>query len=257
MNIVGTEDWQEKVFKNRSGLDFKIIEYSDSSNIKIKFLDSGLIKKSSLKAVRDGYIKDTKSPSVYGVGIVGSKYLTYKQDKVKGRVSLPEYASWRSMLQRCYSSRWLEKYPTYLGCSASNNFKHYEYFYEWCNYQIGFKNGWSLDKDIIFKGNKIYSEDACVFVPNEINSAFCKADKMRGEYPIGVFYCKHHKGFVAQINRGMGSCYLGTYSSVEEAFICYKKAKESYLKALADKWNGKVDARVYEALINYQVEITD
>ena len=42
-----------------------------------------------------------------------------------------------------------------------------------------------------------------------------------------------------------------------EAFNAYKKAKENYLKELANKWKGKIDPRAYEALMNYEVEITD
>ena len=43
-----------------------------------------------------------------------------------------------------------------------------------------------LDKDILCKGNKIYSRDTCVFVPQRINSLFTKCDNARGDNPIGV-----------------------------------------------------------------------
>ena len=42
-----------------------------------------------------------------------------------------------------------------------------------------------------------------------------------------------------------------------ETFNAYKIAKESYLKDLANKWKGKIDERAYEALMDYEVEITD
>ena len=36
-----------------------------------------------------------------------------------------------------------------------------------------------------------------------------------------------------------------------------KIARESYVKEVANKWKDQIDPRVYEALMNYQVEITD
>ena len=42
-----------------------------------------------------------------------------------------------------------------------------------------------------------------------------------------------------------------------EAFNAYKQAKENYLKELATKWKDKIDTRAYNALMEYQVEITD
>ena len=124
---------------------------------------------------------------------------------------------------------------------------------------MGFGNkGWHLDKDLLVKGNKIYSEDTCVFLPVEINSVLTKTDKLRGDYPIGVHWCNAKKVFVAQINRNKGQQeWLGKFDNPNDAFLAYKKAKESYLKELANKWMGKIDDRAHNALMNYEVEITD
>jgi len=43
----------------------------------------------------------------------------------------------------------------------------------------------------------------------------------------------------------------------EEAFAVYKEAKELHIKSLAEKWKNDLDPRVYKALMNYVVEITD
>ena len=51
--------------------------------------------------------------------------------------------------------------------------------------------------------------------------------------------------------------YLGMFKTVEEAFQAYKQAKEAYIKEVANKWKDQIDNRVYKALMNYQVEITD
>lgn len=50
---------------------------------------------------------------------------------------------------------------------------------------------------------------------------------------------------------------LGRYHTVEEAFYAYKKAKELHIREVAEKYKGDISPRVYDALINYTVEITD
>ena len=145
----------------------------------------------------------------------------------------------------------------------SENFKYYEYFYEWCHKQIGFGadgngNSFQLDKDLLVKGNKVYSETICVFLPNEINSLLTKRTASRGEYLIGVSWSETNKAFMARVNKNTGkSKHLGYYNTELEAFNAYKQAKESFIKEQANKWKGKIDIRAYNALMNYQEEITD
>ena len=136
---------------------------------------------------------------------------------------------------------------------------HREYFYEWCNEQIGFGvDGFELDKDLLLKGNKIYSENTCVFIPSEINLLLVKREALRGEYLIGVSWYSKSKTFIAQVNKNKGkSENLGYFKTELEAFKAYKKAKEAFVKEQANKWRGKIDDRAYNALMNYTVEITD
>ena len=42
-----------------------------------------------------------------------------------------------------------------------------------------------------------------------------------------------------------------------EDFNAYKQAKEAFVKEQASKWKSKIDERAYNALMNYEVEITD
>jgi hypothetical protein len=153
-----------------------------------------------------------------------------------------------------------EKLPSYEGVEMSENFKFYSYFKEWCNKQIGFGNeGWHLDKDILVKGNKIYSEETCCFVPAEINTLILRADRIRGKYPIGVYHdtSKVHKRFSARVSKGGKYKRFGSYLTPEEAFYVYKKEKESHIQEIANKWKEQIDPRVYEALMNWTIEITD
>lgn len=105
------------------------------------------------------------------------------------------------------------------------------------------------------KGNKVYSEDTCCFVPREINNLLTLRRLKRGNYLIGV--CKKGRGFGSSLKKHGKSVWLGTFDTEIEAFHAYKEVKENYIKELANKWKGQIDIHVYEALMNWKVEITD
>ena len=245
---------QQSILYESGGGKFKIISYKDSKNVHIKFIGTGFETVARLDNIRNGKVKDRYLPSVYGVGIVGTKYSISE-----GGVHTKEYGLWKNMLRRCYSDTYKKKYPTYEGCKCSENFKSYEYFYEWCHNQIGFGNeGFELDKDLLVKGNKVYSEDSCIFIPTEINTLLVKREASRGEHLIGVYWSNTNKAFVARVNKSKGgSEYLGLFNTEIEAFNAYKTAKESFVKEQANKWKSQIDLRAYDALMNYTVNIDD
>lgn len=163
-----------------------------------------------------------------------------------------EYSLWKNMLRRCYNSTEQMKRPTYIGCSVSDNFKYFQFFAEWCNSQIGFSNkDWELDKDILLRGNKVYSEETCCFVPKEINQVFTDAKNIRGKWPIGVSYNGNMGKFESSITKYNKKCNLGYYADPEEAHAVYKKAKGEYVRHLADLYHPVIDLRVYTALMNW------
>ncbi len=117
--------------------------------------------------------------------------------------------------------------------------------------------GWALDKDIIQKGNKLYSKDTCCFVPAEVNHLLVKSDRIRGEYPVGVCFHKAAGKFMAYLNINGKRKYLGCFPTPEEAFQVYKLAKEAQIKVVAHKWKHLLDNRVFQALMAYEVNISD
>ena len=254
LNDISYRDCVGKVYKSKSSGDFKIVKYNDSKNVEIRFLKTRFEMTVELGSIRKGEVKDPYSPSVYGVGITGTKY----QPKING-VNTKEYELWTGMLKRCYSDTYKKKQPTYEGCKVSENFKSYEYFYEWCNSKVGFDvKGFDLDKDLLIKGNKVYSENTCIFIPREINTLLVKRESSRGKHLIGVYWCKTNKAFKAQVRKNKGkSEWLGSFKTEIEAFNTYKTAKESFIKEQANEWKGQIDDRAYNALMNYTVEITD
>ena len=254
LNNVSYKDCVGKVCKSKSSGDFKVLKYNNVRNVEIQFINTGYRKVAEMKEVRKGEVKDPYSPSVYGVGILGTKY-----PHSEGGRNTKWYNLWYNMLKRCYSNIYQKKYPTYEGCEVSDNFKSYEYFYEWCHKQIGFSNqDWHLDKDLLVKGNKVYSESTCVFLPQEINKMLTKSNALRGEHLIGVHWCNTKKAFVAQVAKGKGKQKnLGSFNTELEAFDAYKQAKESFIKEQANEFKSQIDERAYEALMNYTAEISD
>ena len=254
LNDVSRKDCVGKVCKSKSSGDFKILKYNDNANVEIQFINTGYETVARFGNIKSGNVKDRYLPSVYGVGVIGTKYPT----RVNG-IHTKEYTLWVSMLQRCYSEAFKKKYLTYDVCGASENFKSFEYFYEWCQKQVGFGNqDWQLDKDLLIEGNKVYSENTCVFIPSEVNLVLIKSDNIRGKHPIGVHWSNSNKAFVAKVKKNKGKQeHLGLFNTEIEAFNAYKKAKEAFVKEQANKWKDKIDIRAYEALMNYKVNIDD
>lgn len=186
------------------------------------------------------------------------KYLDFDGNyKVKSKCK--SYSLWRDMLERSTSERFKEEKPTYKDVSLSESFKNFDFFHSWCLKQVGYGvKGFELDKDILIKGNKIYSEHTCCFVPKEINMLFVKTNTLRGEYPIGVYFHKRLGCFAAQMKMGKHSKACVKYAkTAEDAFALYKEMKENRIKFFADKYKHQIDSKVYNALYNYEVEITD
>lgn len=163
------------------------------------------------------------------------------------------YKIWKHILTRCYNKQFHIKEPSYSKCVMCKEWLTFSNFKQW--FDEHYIDGWELDKDILFKGNKEYSPDKCCFVPHEINIMFTKSEAKRGDYPIGV--SKHGSGFRARVLALNKSVNIGTYKTTQEAFDAYKRAKEEYIRLISEKWKEKLDHSVYNALQNYKVEITD
>ena len=254
LNDISYKDCVGKVCKSKSSGDFKILKYNGTANVEIQFLNTGFKTVVRLVNIKSGGVKDPHLPSVFGVGLLGTKY----PSEVNG-VKTKEYVLWADMLRRCYSESFKKQHPTYKYCKCSENFKSYEYFYDWCNKQIGFGvEGFELDKDLLVKGDKVYSEDSCIFIPTEINTLLTKRTASRGKHLIGVYWCNKGKAFRAQVSKNKGKRErLGYFKTELEAFNAYKQAKEAFIKEQANKWKSQIDPRAYNALMKYEVNIDD
>ena len=196
-----------------------------------------------------------KAKLVYGVGINDADYVTQKWETVgyvngkqKQRLvwMCPYYRAWTSMLQRCYSTKLQEKYPTYKGCSVSEEWLRFSNFKRWMEKQDW--GGKQLDKDLLFRGNKVYSEETCVFVTRMVNMFTVDRGASRGEWMIGVNWDKWANKFRASCRNPLTKKgeHLGLFESELEAHQAWLKRKLELAYLLAAE---QTDERVAKALI--------
>ena len=245
---------------NNFGSKMVIKEYRGCMDIDVYFPEyNWTFKHATYQSFKNGKIKCPYEPSIYGVGYLGEgKYVATENGKHK-----KEYRIWYDVLRRCYDPKVQEKYPTYKGCTVENYLLNFQNAAEWIknNYYEVLGERMHLDKDILCKGNKVYSRETCIFVPERINSLFIKRDKSRGKDPIGVSDLPSGN-YQATCSDGYGKyIYLGTYSTKEEAFRVYKEYKEKVIKEVIDSYEGIIPepyyTRLKTAMYNYKVEIDD
>ena len=227
-------------FNTRNHGIVTVLDYIDCKNVLIKFENRGATKLVRADHLRDGNIKDQTQPTVYGIGVIGNNF-------DKGESHTLTYNTWNSMLQRCYDLKLKERHKSYEQCSVDANFLSYEYFKDWCSKQIGFGNeGWQLDKDILVKGNKVYSEDTCCFVPKEINSMI-SGFTSKGGNTVGVYENKAGNFYIRNLSEGSKKC-SKTFSNQEEAERAYVAEKNRKILTVMEKWDAQLDSKVKLAL---------
>lgn len=238
----------------------KIVEYIGADNIVVEFQDEYKAKvKTKYSHFISGSVRNPYFADVFGVGILGDKYPSWKNGKV-----IKEYATWKRILQRCFDDNYQKVQPTYKESAICKEWLLYENFYEWLHNQPNFDkwyngNRWALDKDILVKGNKLYSPETCCLVPQNVNSLFTKRNADRGATVIGVHEQKGRFLALCQNPFTKVQDYLGSYDTQQQAFYVYKEYKEEIIKQVAEfeYSQGNITEQCYEAMMNYEVEITD
>ena len=187
------------------GYEVEIIEYFSYNNCTIKFTDGHTVEKVSYGNIKRGFIKNKLHKSVYSIGYLGNG--EYKC-KTNGRIT-PHYQVWKDLIKRCYYKYYLDINPTYIGVTVCEEWHNFQNFAGW--FEDNYKEGFELDKDLLVKGNKIYSPETCCFVPQEINLIF----------------------------------------------MSNRKKDKQRITHVAEKYKNKIKPKTYQALIDYEVEITD
>lgn len=247
---------------NNFGSKMVIVEYRKAIDIDVYFPEyDWTFKHTRYNGFKKGNVSCPYERRVFNIGYIGEgKHKSRENDE-----DTKCYITWVNMLKRCYDPKLHKKHSTYKNCEVCKEWHNYTNFGDWFtdNYYEIKGQKMCLDKDILHKGNKIYSSENCVFVPQIINKLFIKSNKLRGNYPIGVYYHERDKKFKAQCNiydfeeNKSKKKFLGTYDTPQQAFKVYKQFKEQYIKQVADYYKDQIPDKLYDALYNYEVDIDD
>lgn len=211
---------------------------------------SNFIREYRQDHILSGNIKNPFYPNMFGIGFLGNSE-TLQIQKTKA------YPVWKGVMERGYSSDLKEKFPTYDGVYVCDEWHNFSNFEIWFN--ENYIEGYELDKDVLVKGNKVYSPETCAFIPSELNKVLTRSNGSRGQYPLGVNWHKHLQKFASTVRYNNKSVHIGYYDTPEEAFYAYKVKKEEIIKEYAEKYfkDGLITEEVYNSLLTYEVSIDD
>ena len=178
---------------------------------------------------------------VYGVGINDAGYAVCPTTNGK-QVWCKFYDVWTGMLERCYSHKYQERKPSYRGCTVCDEWLTFSKFREWMIGQDW--DGNQLDKDLLVKGNKIYSPSTCLFVSRQVNMFITSEKTKNSDLPIGVSLYKHTGEFQTSVrNLGRGTISLGRYKTPEEAHLVWLEAKQKLALELSKVQTNPIIAK--------------
>lgn len=215
--------------------------------VKIRYLENNYTKYYDARMLRKGNIRSPFQKAVFGVGYLGTG--DNKSSDENGKPT-SEYRRWKAVLNRCYNKNNLNKKDSsYDKCTVSDNWLNFQNFATWLKNQKGYYLDWQIDKDLLVANNKIYSEETCCMLPQEINCAIMGKSRIcNNNLPCGVTYHKHNNCYIAST----GENYLGSYRDVESAWQEVKKFKESLVKSLANKYVDNLSNIAYNSLIEFK-----
>lgn len=165
------------------------------------------------------------------------------------------YQRWNAMLSRAYSTKESSRNSTYVDVEVCEEWRVLSVFKEW--FDKNYIEGYSLDKDLLVPGNRIYSPETCVFLPNDINQAISNKKKKKSDYPIGVYFQKKKNTYYTSVNKKNGRFVSKTFKTPEEAHYVYAVEKQKWIAELLEEYRSGLCERSIqklEEIVNLDVD---
>ena len=186
-----------------------------------------------------------KNKLVVQVGKNDANYPVCYMDNNNKRKVCPKYHTWWKMLRRCYDEKRLETHPTYKDCFVCDEWLTFSNFLTWMITQDW--DGKQLDKDLLFRGNKIYSPNTCCFIPRRVNIFLIDCGKSRGSLPLWVTAFPRKKLYAVRVRDpfGRNSQHIKSVKCPIKAHKMGQEIKHTYALELAEL---ESDVRIKKAL---------
>lgn len=213
-----------------------VLSYHNAKKVLIRF-DDGYETIVQMGNLKRGACDNPFRKTVYGVGYNGVGMYSLKSHPLA-------YKKWAHMMYRCYGEEYTKKKPTYIDCSVCDEWHNFQNFAQWFEENHFKGSDIELDKDILVKGNKIYSPKTCCLVPREINSLFQKKGEDNG-LPNGVQQISKDK-----YRARYGQVHLGVFDNLAEASNVYEKYRSARIKELVVKYQDILKPEVSQAILD-------
>lgn len=221
-------------------------KYEVLSKDKIRFIGYKQVLTRNPDEIRTGGVKNTYKPVVYGVGYYG--FDSVRDVGLKDKEYRRIYDTWKDMLRRCYTDNGTSYNKRNVKvCKLWHSFAN---FYRWCKSdKSNYNKNFYLDKDIMVRGNITYSPETCVFVPKYINNLLVGVNDSRKDT------CIRHPNKNYQVLITKKKIFIGGYSTLREARIAYKIAKEKYIAthSYISYMKNEIPFRVYHKLCTFKI----
>lgn len=233
------------IYNTNGSCKIKVIENNGWNKVLVEFQDKHKHRViTSRSHVKNGDIRNPYEPVVQGLGYIGVG--KYSGSLTGGYRQI--YKCWVHMIERCYNQKRLSLFPTYKGCTVHPDWHNFQNFAEWYMSQEHQGVGYHIDKDILVKGNKVYSPDTCCLVPMQINSMFSSRGKTIGSEMTGV--TKQKGRFRARLNIDGKPKHLGYFDTENEAHEVFLKERVKFVRNTAIEYEGRIDISVFEAIMS-------